>query len=370
MIIDIAFNYSSTQYKGIYNGKKKHEPDVIKVLERSKIANVFPIFIGSEYRSSVECLAAAKTHNTFCTIGIHPNDATSHKEDLNSLIELYYNIMNGKIDFESKDFLPYVAGKSKNHPGKNNSASFFTNDSKQLFSIEENKNDAMNYNLQNSSHDQLKNDRGIMQPNTIQFFNKSLSTNLLAIGECGLDYYRDSSTKQDQKHIFSQLLELNHTHYLLHNRESFRDFSEMISDYNIKGVLHSFDGTIEEAQYLIKKGLYIGINGCSLKNQKNVEVVEELDLHHILIESDAPYCRIAKSYAGHNYLKDFIIESYSSKKYKEDMVMKYRNEPITVYEIVEAIANIKNITFEHAKKTFLENTITCFGSTLENAIGN
>lgn len=69
-----------------------------------------------------------------------------------------------------------------------------------------------------------------------------------------------------------------------------------------RGVAHSFTGTLSEMEELINMGLYIGINGCSLKTEENLEVVKKLPLERIMLETDAPWCSITSTSAAARYL--------------------------------------------------------------------
>ncbi|KAF7683715.1 putative deoxyribonuclease TATDN1 like protein [Astathelohania contejeani] len=184
---------------------------------------------------------------------------------------------------------------------------------------------------------------------------------IIAIGECGLDYDRlYFSNKNDQKKVFIEQLELckqlnKKPKYFLHSRNCHRDFMEILSDYQINGVVHSFTGNIDEAMELIKKGYYIGINGCSLKTEEGLDLVRNIPIENIVVESDAPYCKIKRSHASYKYVK---TEFEETRKFKEGFGMKSRNEPRGVLQVVEALSNcldcsnIKEILFNNSKNLF------------------
>ncbi len=80
---------------------------------------------------------------------------------------------------------------------------------------------------------------------------------VVAIGETGLDYYRDRSKREDQKRLFHQHIELAQRHNLpviIHNREASDDCLEIVREYNgkVKGVVHCFAGTVEDAEEFLK----------------------------------------------------------------------------------------------------------------------
>lgn len=172
--------------------------------------------------------------------------------------------------------------------------------------------------------------------------------NVCGIGECGLDYFR-SEKKDEQIELFKEHLKIQKLPYFYHCRNSFTDFFEiLIAQKSFKvfqGVVHSFDGSLDEANMLISKGLYIGINGCSLKSKEGIEVVKHLPLNRIVIETDSPYCLVRKSYTG--------------SEYTDPIKSKY-NEPAFVRQIAEIISKIKNIKIEEFEKILYENTLNLF----------
>jgi len=96
----------------------------------------------------------------------------------------------------------------------------------------------------------------------------------------------------------------------LHSRAAHADFVRLLKDaFGPKlerlekgGVVHSFTGTAEEMHELMDLGLYIGINGCSFKTAENCEVVKEVQLDRLMIETDGPWCEVRPTHEGWKYL--------------------------------------------------------------------
>ena len=129
---------------------------------------------------------------------------------------------------------------------------------------------------------------------------------VIAIGEIGLDYYRDMTPRYVQEQIFHYQLELAKERELpvvIHNRESIKDVLRMLSNWhdglvgidselvNRPGVLHSYSGNIEDAEQVARIGFYFGFTGpITFKKAEGLrEVAASVDVERILIETDAPY---------------------------------------------------------------------------------
>lgn len=120
------------------------------------------------------------------------------------------------------------------------------------------------------------------------------NSKVVAIGEIGLDYYFNSENKSSQIKVFEEQIELSLKHdlpILVHDREAHGDTLEILKKYKPKGIVHCFSGSLEMAQEIIKLGMYIGIGGVvTFKNAKTIlDVVREIPLENIVLETDAPY---------------------------------------------------------------------------------
>ncbi|QKF94547.1 TatD-like protein [Fadolivirus algeromassiliense] len=121
--------------------------------------------------------------------------------------------------------------------------------------------------------------------------------NVVAVGECGLDYDRMFSPKNVQLEWFRKQLDLAvefNKPVFLHERSAFDDFYNIMVEYKdkIRGVVHCFTGTKEQAQKYIDLGLYIGLTGFICDKRRNKETLEALHtipLDRLMIETDAPF---------------------------------------------------------------------------------
>jgi TatD DNase family protein len=121
---------------------------------------------------------------------------------------------------------------------------------------------------------------------------------VVAVGEIGLDYYWDSNPPREvQQEVLREQLVLaldRDLPVVLHDREAHGDTMGLLRDFaprGLRGVLHSFSGSVEMAREAVGLGFFLGISGVvTYKNaRKLVEVVQEVPLEHLLVETDAPY---------------------------------------------------------------------------------
>lgn len=118
----------------------------------------------------------------------------------------------------------------------------------------------------------------------------------IAVGEIGLDFYWDKTFTAQQHQAFREQLEMAKAYRLpvvIHSRESTReciDDVKALQDGGLSGVFHCFSGTLEEAREVIDLGFYLGIGGVvTFKKSGLDKIVEQIDLQHIVMETDAPY---------------------------------------------------------------------------------
>lgn len=120
--------------------------------------------------------------------------------------------------------------------------------------------------------------------------------NICAIGEIGLDYYWSKEFKEQQIEAFEYQINFAKERNLpiaIHCREAFDDVLNILEknfDSKLKGVLHCFTGNKEQANRLIEMGFYLGIGGVlTYKNSGLDKVIQEIDLKHLVLETDAPF---------------------------------------------------------------------------------
>jgi len=126
-----------------------------------------------------------------------------------------------------------------------------------------------------------------------QYLNSG--TKFYAVGEIGLDYHWDLSFKTQQLIAFERQIEMaveRNLPIVIHSRKSTQDCIDVVKKFEgkAKGIFHCFGGTVEEAKQIIALGFYLGIGGvATYKNSGLKEVLEQLALENLVLETDAPY---------------------------------------------------------------------------------
>ncbi|OHW90232.1 TatD family hydrolase [Colletotrichum incanum] len=363
--IDIGINLADPIFRGLHHGKQRHPHDLDGVISRAKEVGCSKLIVtGSDFTSSRDALDIAKQYPgvVYTTIGIHPcSSAIFSSSD------------------EAAEGVHTDPDPSKPIPDHH-------------------------------EPDPTKTEAIIAELRDLIKDSTASKSGLVAFGEFGLDYDRlHYCSKTIQLHSFATQLDLvletkPQLPLFLHSRAAHGDFvrllkekfGEKLEKLEKGGVVHSFTGTIEEARELMDLGLYIGINGCSFKTEENCEVVKQIALDRMMIETDGPWCEIRPSHFGYKYLIEKKPETNGTadgaatpepaqkhqgkkknqkkepevperfkvvkkEKWEEGAMIKGRNEPCMIERVAKAVAGIKGVEVEDICEAAWTNTVKVFG---------
>ncbi|VDM22950.1 unnamed protein product [Hydatigera taeniaeformis] len=297
--IDIGANLTDSMFSGMYNGSRKHAPDIDQVLSRAFNHGIEKIIV-----TAVGCKQDIVSARALCCVDTR----------------LYYTVGC--------------------HPTR---CGEFAADPDQYYA------DLMNYISEGGSR-------------------------VVAVGECGLDYDRvHFCPKNTQLSCFQRQLDLASETRLplfLHCRNAFEDLINSIQRHierfgPIRGVVHTFDGTEEQAKAIINLGFYIGLNGCSLKTKRNLEVVASLPSEKILLETDAPWCEIRPTHAGFQHVVTRFAKKKPSK-WESGYMVTGRNEPANIIQVLEVVAGVRGQPLEDLAHVAYENSLSVFSGLLNS----
>jgi len=128
-----------------------------------------------------------------------------------------------------------------------------------------------------------------------EFSQLTSAKKVVAIGECGLDYFYNHSSEKSQKEILKYQIELaieNNLPLSFHVREAYDDFWPILDSYpKVRGVLHSFTDSQANLSKAIERGLFIGVNGIATftKNEQQINMYKQILLTNLVLETDSPY---------------------------------------------------------------------------------
>lgn len=266
---------------------KAYKNDLDEVINRTLRDNVWMINIGTEYETSRQAVELAEKYNegVYAAIGLHPIYAGAEFQKI-------------KTDPEEGEFL-----------------------------------------VKEQDFDKEK------------YKELAKSKKVVAVGEIGLDYYYRPKTsrklelfKEKQKEVFKQQLELArelNLPVILHCRMAHDDLIDILKfQISIKGVVHCFTGSLDQAKKYIEMGFYIGINGIIYKMDLD-EVIKKTPLDKILVETDCPY----------------LIPPLARRSPEGE---GGRNEPIFIKHVVQKIADLKRVSFDEVAYETAENARKLF----------
>ena len=169
--------------------------------------------------------------------------------------------------------------------------------------------------------------------------NNLKNKKVIAIGEIGLDYHYPNTNKEKQITWFKKQLEIAQKHnmpVIIHSRDAVEDTINILKDYKVKGIIHSFAEDLETAQKYIDLGFLLGINGVlTFKNSKLAKVISQIPLEYIVLETDCPYLT-PHPFRG------------------------LKNEPKYIAEIATFLSKIKNINIKEAMEKTSQNLAVIF----------
>ncbi len=173
------------------------------------------------------------------------------------------------------------------------------------------------------------------------FATHARAGDLIAVGETGLDYYYWKDSAPLQQAFLRRYLRLAHECDLpvvIHCRDAFEGFFRILDEEKkVRGVLHCFTGTVEEADAVIARDWYLSLSGIATfkKSETLREVARRVPLNRLLIETDAPY---------------LAPTPYRGK----------RNEPSYLIETAKCLAEARGISLEELANVTRQNTKSLF----------
>ena len=164
-----------------------------------------------------------------------------------------------------------------------------------------------------------------------------------AVGEIGLDFFWDKTFIAQQYGAFKTQIELSLQYDLpivIHSRNAMQETIEIVKEFTskgVRGIFHCFGGTVENAREIIDTGFYLGIGGVlTYKKSGLAEVLDEIDLKYIVLETDSPY----------------LTPVPFRGKRNESSYLKY---------IIEKLALIKNVSVDEVAEITTANAEKIFG---------
>lgn len=158
---------------------------------------------------------------------------------------------------------------------------------------------------------------------------------IVAIGEIGLDYHYGKENKSAQIKLFETQLAMAEKYNMpvvIHSREATLDTITSLKKYKVKGVIHSFSGSLETAKIYMEMGFLLGVNGViTFKNCNLKDIIKEIDLHNIVLETDSPYLTPVPFRGQKNdpskvsNIADFLCELYNVS---QETLAKITNENV------------------------------------------
>lgn len=325
IFIDVGVNLTDPVFRGMHRGKRQHPDDFAAVIARAKAAGVEQqIITGGSLNESRAALKLANENGFFATTGCHP----TRSSEVGKMPEGQYMRQLDKLI-----------------------------------------------------------------PDNIYRPGEGIKGRCVAVGECGLDYDRlFRAGKQDQQRAFRAQLVMAKKYHLplfLHNRNSHADFVALLTEAGMHidggravggrgGVVHSFTGEAEEMEEFVSMGYYISVNGCSMKTERQLEMIKRIPLDKLLLETDAPWCSLTGGHASKEHLallpqhlrKLFIPLATQPERWEEGKAVRGRNEPCAIGSVAFVVARLKGVHLNEVAEKAYQNTLDCFNLQESDVLGH
>jgi len=174
--------------------------------------------------------------------------------------------------------------------------------------------------------------------NYIEYIESNIK-NIVAVGEIGLDYHYTKENKDKQIELFENQLRIAEKYdipVIVHSRDAIQDTYDILKKYKVRGSIHAFSGSLEMANKFIKLGFKLGIGGVlTFKNSNLKNVIKDIDMKNILLETDSPYL-------------------------SPEPVRGTKNSPLNLKYIVKFISDLKGISYDEVISITSNNAIALF----------
>jgi TatD family hydrolase len=310
-------------------------PNAEGAYERAMDAGVKRLIcVGTDEKTSAEAVQFASNHdNVWASVGLHPHDAKNGVKAVGELEQLLWATTSSSLSSGSlASSVQFVSSRSGAEPEPSESdnealaaAPVIPPEPGSGHTPERSK---INWKLALSE----RGEKGI----TGEAVSKS---KIVAIGECGLDYYYDNSPREQQLEMLEAQLELAEKYDLpviFHVREAFDDFWPIFDYFKaLRGVLHSFTDNMSSLEKGLSRGLYVGVNGISTFATDKQEMYKAIPLNRLVLETDAPFLTPVP-------LRGTL------------------NEPAFLTHIAQHIANLRSISLEELSRATELNATNIF----------
>ena len=387
---DIGVNLIDPMYEGKYNGKQYHTCDIEAVLQRAERFGVQRMLLtGSSIHESLETIKLVQQYGTkysfplYYTVGVHPCcvnefvtngvstiDKVTPVQYSEELLEKTKNLTRTKLkqllDIWTQESFS-TGFKSIGEIGLDYDRLHYSDWNLQKWFFEQQLKLAciLNHNLTKSENNLSKSSN--VSPPPLFLHMRNCCDEFVEILQKFVTGFQDSVDFYNYK----EWVEKKQSH------EKLNSFTYKFPENQVF-VVHSYtDGPSHVSDLLnLSPNVYIGFNGCSLRTPESIATVEKVDLARILVETDAPWCEIKRSSASFEYVTETVasldttIVSVKKDKYTKklqdmnnnanNIMVKGRNEPCNVNQVVEVISKIKKLSYDHVANTIWETSLRIY----------